>query len=272
MKRIFTCSALVLIATAPVVTRAQMGSGGAQDPPKVLSIGREEIRPGMGRAHADWEKGWPAAYAKYNYPTPYLAMTAMSGSNEAWYLVGYPSWDAMEKDNERSEANAALTAELRRLSAGDGQYLSQTRSVIAEYVPELSYRPKQDLSKMRYMDVETFRLRPGHDADFAKVASMFVDAYGKANIDAPWAVYRVVTGMPGTTYFVITPMRSLSMLDRSGMDYKGWSEKMGPEGMAAMNKMVSDGVAIADDQIFSFSPGMSYVSKAFKAGDPTFWK
>ena len=47
---------------------------------------------------------------------------------------------------------------------------------------------------------------------------------------------------------------------------------MGPDGMAAMNKMTSDGIAVADDQIFGFSAPMSYVSKAFKAGDPAFWK
>jgi hypothetical protein len=272
MKRILTCSALVLVAAAPVVSRAQMGPGGAQDPPKVLYISREEIKSGMGAAHIEWEKGWPAAYGKVNYPTPYLAMTSMSGSNEAWYLIGYPSWDAMEKDNEMSDANTALTAELQKLSAGDGQYLAGSRSVIAEYVPELSYRPKVDLSKMHYMEVRTFRARPGHDADFVKAAAMFVDAFTKANIDAPWAIYHVITGMPAPTYLVIWPMRSLSRFDRAGANYKAWSEKMGPDGMAAMNKMTSDGTAFSDDQIFSFSPPMSYVSKAFKAGDPGFWK
>jgi hypothetical protein len=27
-----------------------------------------------------------------------------------------------------------------------------------------------------------------------------------------------------------------------------------------------------DDQLFSFSPAMSYMSKEFKSGDPAFWK
>lgn len=272
MKRILTCSALAFVAAAPIVSQAQMGPGGPQDPPKVLTIFREMVKPGKNRAHSEWEKGWPAAYKKANYSTPYLGMTSMSGPNESWYLVGYESWDAMEKDSKMSDANAALTAELRRLGAGDGEFLSDTRAVIAEYVPGLSYRAKVDLSKARYMDVSTFRMRPGHDGDFGKVAAMFVDAYTKANIDAPWAVYRVVTGMLGTTYLVMTPMRSLAMMDRGAADFKAWSEKMGSEGMAAMNKMVSDGVAVADDQLFSFSPEMSYVSAAFKAGDPSFWK
>ncbi len=272
MKRILTRSAFLLVAAVPIVSQAQTGPGGPQDPPKVLTIFREMVKPGKGPAHAEWEKGWPAAYKKANYPTPYVGMTSMSGPSEAWYLIGYESWDAMERDNARSDANATLTAALHKLSAGDSEYLSDSRAVIAEYVPDLSYRPKVDLSKARYMDVSTFRMRPGHDADFGKVAAMFVDAYTKANIDAPWAVYRVVTGMLGTTYFVMTPMRSLAMMDRGAADFKAWSEKMGPEGMAAMNKMVSDGVLVADDQIFSFSPAMSYVSAAFKAGDPSFWK
>jgi hypothetical protein len=178
----------------------------------------------------------------------------------------------MEKDNAMSDANAALTAELRKLSAGEAEFLSNTRGIVAEYVPALSYRPKVDLSKMRYMDVSTFRMRPGHDGDFAKVAALFVDAYTKANLDAPWAVYRVVTGMLGPTYFVMTPMRSLALMDRQAADMKSAMEKMGAEGTAAMSKMVSEGVLSSDDQIFSFSPAMSYLSKEFKAGDPSFWK
>ncbi len=272
MNTIITRSAFVLLALAPVVSSAQVGAGGPQDPPKVLWIGREMVKPGKARAHINWEKGWPAAYSKANYPTPYVAMTSMSGTNEAWYITGYPSWDALEKDNARQAANTALSAELRRLNAGESEYLADTRQILAEYVPELSYRSKLDLSKMRYIDVATFRVRPGHEGDFAKVAGMFVDAYTKGNIDGPWAVYRAVTGTPGPTYYVISPMRSLSVMDRSAADFKIWSDKMGAEGMAAMNKLSSDIIAISDDQLFAFDPSMSYVSKEFKAGDPSFWK
>jgi hypothetical protein len=91
MKKILTCSALLLAAITPSLARGQTGPGGPQDPPKVLNIFREEVKPGKNRAHVEWEKGWPAAYSKVNYPTPYLAMTSTSGTNEAWFLVGYPS-------------------------------------------------------------------------------------------------------------------------------------------------------------------------------------
>jgi len=272
MNNIITRSAFVLLALAPVVSSAQVGAGGPQDPPKVLWIGREMVKPGKARAHINWEKGWPAAYGKANYTTSYLAMTSMSGTNEAWYMTGYPSWDAVEKDAARQDANAALTAELRRLNAGESEYLADTRQIYAEYVPELSYRAKVDLSKMRYMDIQTFRVRSGHDADFAKIAGMFVDAYTKGNIDAPWAIYRVATGVAGPTYYVMSPIRSLSVMDRGAADFKIWSDKMGAEGMAALSKLSSDVIAIGDDQLFVFDPAMSYVSKEFKAGDPSFWK
>jgi hypothetical protein len=265
-------SAMILLAVAPVVSNAQVGAGGPQDPPKVLWIGREMVKPGKARAHIAWEKGWPAAYTKANYPTTYLAMTSMSGTNEAWYMTGYASWDAVEKDNAKSDANPALAAELRRLNAGESEYLGDTRQIYAEYVPELSYKSKVDLSKMRYMDITTFRVRPGHEGDFSKIAGMFVDAYTKGNIDAPWAVYRVATGAQGPTYYVMSPIRSLAVMDRGAADFKIWSDKMGAEGMAAMSKLSSDIIAISDDQLFALNPSMSYLSKEFKAGDPAFWK
>jgi hypothetical protein len=41
--------------------------------------------------------------------------------------------------------------------------------------------------------------------------------------------------------------------------------------MNALNKLVLDGVATYQSQIFAFNPKMSYVNKEMKAADP-FWR
>ena len=46
---------------------------------------------------------------------------------------------------------------------------------------------------------------------------------------------------------------------------------LGTAQMNALNKLVLDGVATYQSQVFAFSPKMSYVSKEMKAADP-FWK
>ena len=258
---------LTVVATAPL--SAQMT--GAQGPPPVLLIQRELVKPGKGTAHNQWEAGWPAAYTKANYPTTYLGMNAVSGINEAWFLVGYPSFDAVEKDQARSDADASLTADLRRLSAGESDYLENTRAVLASYVPSVSYKPNVDLSKVRYFEVLTYSMKPGHEDDFIKAAAMVRDGYTRAGLDNPWAIYRAVSGVPTGTFYVFLPFRSLATFDRGPSDDEAMGRALGPERLSALNKLVLDGVANYQSQIFSINPKMSYVSKEMKAADP-FWR
>ena len=72
-----------------------------------------------------------AAFAKANWPTHYLAMTTVTGPSEAWFLTGYPSFAAWEKDRNDTDKNKALTADLDRLIEKDGELLTNARSLVA---------------------------------------------------------------------------------------------------------------------------------------------
>jgi hypothetical protein len=242
-----------------------------QGPPPVLLIQRELVKPGKGLAHNQWETGWPAAFAKATYPTTYIGMNAVSGVNEAWFLIGFSSFDELEKDQARMDSNASLTADLRRLSAGESDFLENTRGVLAAYVPEASYKPNVDIAKMRYFEVLTYAMKPGHNADFIKAAGLVRDGYTKAGVDQPWAIYRVVSGLPAGTFYVFLPMRSLSAFDKGPANDEAMGRALGPDQMNALNKLVADGVATAQSQIFAFNPKISYASKEMKASDP-FWR
>ncbi len=265
MRRMLRTTLLLAVAYGgPII--AQTNS-----PPPVLWIQRELVKPGKGSAHNDWEAGWPAAFGRANWPTTYLAMTAMSGPNEAWFLIGYPSFDAMEKDIAQMDANAPLTADMKRLGAGEADFVETTRSVLAQYVPELSYRSGVDIAKMRYFQVITYVMKPGHEAEFAKAATLYRDGYTKANIDSHWAIYRVVSGLAEGTFLVFVPFASLSLFDRSPSYGQAMARALGPAQMSALNKLVTDGVATSQSQVFSLNPKMSYVNKETKAADP-FWR
>lgn len=255
---------LTAVSAGPLVAQTA-----AMGPPPVLWIQRELVKPGKSYAHNNWEKGWPAAFGKANWPTTYIAMNAISGASESWFLIGYPSFDAMEKDLAQTDANAPLTAEMNRLSAGETEFVETTRGVLAQFVPSLSYRPGVDLSKMRFFEVITYVMKPGHEADFAKAATLYRDGFTKGNIEGNWSTYRVASGLAEGTYLVFIPMRSLSALDIDNMP--AMSRALGPDQMSALGKLVSDGVATSQRQIFSLNPKASYVSKEMKAAD-AFWR
>lgn len=240
-------------------------------PPKVLQIFREEVKPGKGPAHQKWETGWPRAFAKANWPTNSLAMTSVSGPNEAWFLTGYESFAAWGKDRESFDKNSTLKSEDDRLSQGDGEFLSGTRSLVAAYREDLSSKAALKLPTMRYFRVITYRVRPGHDSDFADAAKMIKAAYEKANVDLPWAVYQIFSGMPTPTYLVFLPMKSFDEIDSFMAHSKANQEAMGEENQKKMGKLASDGYLTIDSNIFAFDPKMSYPSKEFIAADPEFW-
>ena len=268
MKRAIALCMVLLSSTA---VRGLAQAGGPPPPPNVLVIAKEEVKVGRGAEHANYEAGWPTAYTKYKDPTNYLAMTSTSGPNEAWFLIGYPSFAAMEKDNDRAQANVPMTAELRKLTKGDADFISNSSTQLLALLPQLTYGPNVAIPMMRYIEVVTYRVRPGHDGDFMKAASMYREAAAKSNVDRPWAVYRTVSGTPADTYVVLLPMKSLSTWDRQDTGDAAIMGAMG-ERAGAFDKLVSDGIATTTSQVFEFSSKMSYVSKEWKAANPTFWK
>jgi hypothetical protein len=111
--------------------------------------------------------------ARANWPTHYLAMTAVTGPSEAWFLTGYPSFAAWEKDRDDTDKNTALTAELDRLIEKDGELLTNGRSLVAFLREDLSAGGPVDIPKMRYFRLLTFRVRQGPENEkaLAKLAS-----------------------------------------------------------------------------------------------------
>ena len=269
MKKLSLYSTLLVSLVAFPLRAAE--SPGPNPPPKVLQIYREEVKAGKGAAHVKVEKSFVAAMARANWPTHYLAMTAVTGPSEAWFLTGYPSFAAWEKDRDDTDKNTALTAELDRLIEKDGELLTNGRSLVAFLREDLSAGGPVDIAKMRYFRLLTFRVRPGHESDFQDSVKIVRSAYEKAKIELPWAVYQISGGMPGPTFMILLPMKSISEIDASISRAGAIREAEGPENEKSLAKMASDGFATVESNVFAFSPAMSYPSKEFVARDPEFW-
>ncbi len=263
------CVGIGLTLSTPSELRAQAPP--PPGPPKVLQIFREEVKPGKAPAHQKWEAGWPKAFAKANWPTNYLAVTSVTGPGEAWFLTGYDSFVAWEKDRQNLDKNAALKAEDERLAQGDGEFLSASRSIVAVLREELSSKTKISLPKMRYFQVATFRVRPGHDSDFVDAAKIVLAAYEKANVERAWATYQVSSGMQGPTYMVFLPMKSMEEIDSALARGKVIQDAEGEEGQKKLLKFASDGYLSVESNIYAFEPKMSYPAKEFAGADPEFW-
>ncbi len=268
-KSVFLAVTACLLLSAASVAQQQAPPG----PPKVLQIFREDVKPGKEAAHAKVEAGWPRAFASAKSPTHYLAMVAITGPSEAWFVTGFDSLAAWEKDRQNNDKNAALTAQLDPLAEKDGELLTGVRSIIAVYREELSYRSTGiNIGLMRYFYVTTFRVRPGHDSGFVEANKIIQAAHEKADVPEHWAVYQVISGMPAGTYVVFQPLKSLAEVDAFPQTHgKAYRDATGDDGRKKLSELASAGSLSTETNIFAFSPKMSYPSNETVAADPGFW-
>ncbi len=245
-------------------------SAQAPEPPKVLRIIREDIKEGKASAHEKTEMKFAQTLTKIKFPASTLAMTSMSGLNQAWFLEPHETFASIGDVQAVMEKNP----ELDTLDALDSEYRSSSRVTLAVYRPDLSYHGTQlmeGLPKSRYFNVITIRIRFEHDQEFAELAKTAVAAAEKAENDQPVAVYQVVSGGPAGTYILFEPAATLKALDEGQARSRALMQAMGESNAKKFLKSAGEIIAGEESLLFAFNPKMSYVSKEFAAGDPDFW-
>lgn len=250
---------------------ALLAQTGPMPPPALMQFEREEVKPGRGAAHAITESAWAQAARKGGSKDHYMGMTSLTGPSEAWFLVGHSSYADWEAKQKASQTNASLRAEIDRIAQQDGEHLSGTRTVLGSWRKDLSYGPPVEIGKMRYMRIRTFRVKQGQNRAFEAGVKQALAAYEKSHYAASFAFYEVVAGMGAPTYFVLRPLASLAELDGMEAADKAFQEALGDEGQKAMQKVFTDTVNYVENQLFAFSPKLSYPAPEVVASDPAFW-
>lgn len=239
-------------------------------PPPYLQIFREEVKMGRAGPHALTESGWPRAFARAKIPNNYVAMTTMFGPTEAWFFEGHASVAEIDAANRAIAAAPGLSAELDRLSQADAANIASVRTILARYAAESSNGPDINASAMRVWEITIFRVRPGKDGNFAQAARLYKSVVQQARVDAPWATYEVVAGMPGPTYLVISPHKALEEIDPATGVGAAIQKVMTEETMKQFAAL-SEGFISVETMVFVPSPEMSHLSAEWIAQDPKYW-
>ena len=254
-----------------LVAPALLAQGGIMPPPPLLLIVREEVKPGRGGPHAVTETAWTRALTKAKSTDHYLGMTSLTGPSEAWFIMGYPSYADWEAKQHELDKDQVFTKEVEKIAQEDGEHLTGTRTILAAYRKDLSFGPDVEIGKMRYFRVRTFRVKQGQNKAFEEGVKTALAAYGKSHYPASFAFYEVAAGTGSPTYLVLRPMKSLASLDGMDAADKAFQEALGEEGRKAVPKVFADTVNAVDNQLFSFSPKLSFPGPRTLASDPAFW-
>ncbi len=262
----------LLLGTAGIAG-AQEKSSSTAPPPKVLVIMREFLKPGRaGLPHEKTESAFIQAFTAAKWPTHYLGMESLSGKSRALFFTGYATFDAWDKDNQATAKNVALTAALSRATMGDGELLDSYDTSTWVYREDQSLRAAVDIAHMRYFEIESFHVRPGHEKDWDEAVKLVKAAYEKGVPDAHWAMYQAFFGAPGGSYVVITPLKSGAEIDKGFEGDAKFMAAMGEDGMKRLSELSASAIESSESQLFSFNPRMSYVGEDWIKADPDFWK
>jgi hypothetical protein len=254
------CSGVTLAQDAPAL-------------PKILEIMREYTKPGKsGAAHEKTESLFVQAMARAKWQTHYFALSSLSGKSRALFLTRYDSLEAWEKDGQATEKNAAFSAALDHASQVDGDLLDETDQSVWIRRDDLSLRPKSDMSHMRFMEISSYHVRPGHGHEWNELVKAVKAGYEKSVPDAHWGAYELLYGGDGDTYIVLTSRASLAEVDRGFENDKQFVAAMGEDGMKKLQEEIGTAVDSIQHQLFAFSPSMSYPDDAWIKADPDFWK
>ena len=282
MKRtVLTFSALCFLLMTCAAAFAQTA---LPPPPPILMITREDIKPGKMDAHAEEALANVRVMAKTNsmIAKPELrnyriGMTPFAGNqNEVTYITAYGSFANMEERDKEVEkyATGALKADYAALP--DKELHAAQANVLAVYRPELSYGVGNvDIAQSRYLVMTTLRLKPGHEEEYWDAVKKYANpARDKTPLKtaASYAVYQAIGGIPGPTYIIFRPLKSLADLDTASARLV--RPAMTDEGRKETDAIADRAVVASTTIYYFFNPRISLVSPEFAARDhaaPAFW-
>lgn len=235
---------LVIVASIPLA---------AQDPPgAILNIYREQIRPGKLAAYMRIEEAAARFCAIAHCPNPYFAITSLTGPDEAWWMNGFDSPEAVEKVRHEYASNEQIGQYLNSVAEQKGDLAFPGVTLLARLRDELSTPASSTFGSTKYISIAVVHVRPGQAAAFEKsrqAARVAQQRLGRAQ----W-VYQVTSGTEDGTYLVMTP-------GRTTQEARGFTPSE-----------VDDSVLSSETRLYGVSPLLSMPAQSWVEADPEFWK
>jgi hypothetical protein len=196
-----------------------MQTAALSQPPQILQIVREPIKPGQDDAYRVIEEETARISAAEGCPHPYLAAESLTGSKEIWWFNGYQSPAEQKRVADAYARNTRLISSLQRQSARKSVLTLKPIELVATYRPDMSGGTPWGIGSGRFL-VITVTTRPGK-----RDGTVF---------ETPDRSYLVVRSTPtreaadrlaepGSTVFVVRPTFSFPSPEWIAADASFWT-------------------------------------------------
>lgn len=189
-------------------------------PPRILQIHRESLKPGSEVAYREIEEDTARLQVKLGCPHPYLAIESLSGSKEVWFFNGYDSAAEQKQMVDDYAQNTTLLTALKRNSARKASLTGEPVSVFAKYRQDLSAGAPWVLGRGRFLVITVTRgISPGHGTVFeAEDGTQFVVMAAETRREADAAA----GANPQSKVFVVRPSWSFPSKEWIAADSRFW--------------------------------------------------
>ena len=267
---IFICGLFLL--TADFSTRAQTVTPSPETgvTPNTLLLYRADLIPGKEAAYAQTEADIVHGYANAKIPVYWLALQSTTGSPRVLYFDGFDTFAAIEKAGTDVAEGLNTYPDLATLQQKLLEFVTATRTVMAFRRDDLSYRLNRiDLAKARYVRVSVFQLRPGYEDEFADAFRARAKVHEVNDIETPWMIYQVHSGLTLPAFLEFQPMDSLGEIDDALDREKKGRRVSGEKRQSPAQKWMKDAEVSIEIQVYNVSLAMSYLSAQSAAEVPT---
>jgi hypothetical protein len=235
------------------------------DPPPLVQLVR---KPGTGGASLK-------AYANAGVAINVIGMASVTGLPETWLVEAHYSFASVEDLDQRMATLAPVRALSDSADPLQDDVLAPSRTMLAEYRPNWSYRPDQAIRmfpRARYFQISLFRIRPGTEAEFGELIRLRRATADVVNLDRPDMAYQVISGAPAGTFVFLSPVISLRTFDDGVNPVPVFAEGLADAKAKDGSKIATNTEISREHLLFRVEPRISYVSSEFADVDPDFWR
>ena len=271
-KDIFICAFFLLTAGPSLRAQTVTPTPETGVTPNTLLLYRADLVPGKEAAYEQAEADIVRGYANSKIPVYWLALQSATGSPHVLYFDGFDTFAEIEKAGADVAEGLGAYPDVANLQQKLQEFVTATRTVMAFRRDDLSYHlNKIDLAKARYVRVSIFQLRPGYEDEFADAFRARARAHETNDIETPWMIYQVHSGLLLPAFLEFQPMDSLGGIDDAlDREKKGRHASGEKRPSPAQNqKWMKDAEVSMEMQLYNVSLSMSHLSAQSAAAATT---
>jgi len=269
-KDIFICAFFLLTAGPSLRAQTVTPTPETGVTPNTLLLYRADLVPGKEAAYAQTEGDIARGYANAKIPVYWLALQSATGSPHVLYFDGFDTFAEIEKAGTDIAEGLNTYPELATLQQKLQEFVTATRTVMAFRRDDLSYHlNKIDLAKARYVRVTIFQLRPGYEDEFSDAFRARARIHETNDVETPWMVYQVHSGLTLPAFLEFQPMDSLGEIDDALDREKRGRRAPVEKRPSPAQKWMKDTEVSIETQIYNVSLAMSDLSAQSVAVAPT---